>query len=161
LTKRDLDEVSREHPVVVRHRGGHTSYYNSTALELAGITKSTPNPPGGTFDRNADGELTGRLTDRAREALNGVGRRPSYTPEQIEQRGRDGLAYISRQFVRYGLTSVHHQGGDLSAMQRIRARGELLHRISYEANGRVLEAMISGGIMTGFGDEWIRFGATS
>ena len=82
-------------------------------------------------------------------------------PEQTAQRGRDGLAYISKQFVRYGLTSVHHEGGDLPAMQDVRARGDLLHRVSYEASGRVLDSMIAGGIMTGFGDEWIRFGATS
>ena len=37
LNVHDLDEVSKEHPVVVRHRGGHTSYYNSKALEMAGI----------------------------------------------------------------------------------------------------------------------------
>ena len=46
-------------------------------------------------------------------------------------------------------------------MQDVRARGELKHRISYEASGRALEAMISAGIQTGFGDEWIKFGATS
>ena len=46
-------------------------------------------------------------------------------------------------------------------MQDVRARGELLHRISYETSGRALEAMIAAGIQTGFGDEWIKFGATS
>ena len=59
------------------------------------------------------------------------------------------------------MTSVHHEGGNLSALQQVRARGELLHRVSYEASGKVLDAMISGGIMSGFGDEWIRLGATS
>src|SRR5215831_19972303 len=50
LDASDLDEVSLEHPVVVRHRGGHTSYYNTKALHMAGITKNTPNPAGGTYD---------------------------------------------------------------------------------------------------------------
>ena len=77
------------------------------------------------------------------------------------QRDRDGLAHISKQFVRYGVTSVHHEGGNLTALQQVRARGELLHRVSYEASGKQLEAMISGGIMSGFGDEWIKLGATS
>ena len=49
----------------------------------------------------------------------------------------------------------------LAALQQVRARGELLHRVSYEASGRVLDGMIAGGIMSGFGDEWIRLGATS
>jgi predicted amidohydrolase YtcJ len=157
----DLDQVSKDHPVAVHHRGGHTSFYNSKALEMADINKTTPNPPGGTFDRDADGELNGRVTDRATGALNRVGKRQSFTAEQMQQRNRDGLAYISRQFVRYGLTSVHHEGGDLFALQQVRARGELLHRVSYEAMGKVLESMISGGISSGFGDEWIKLGATS
>jgi predicted amidohydrolase YtcJ len=161
LNRHDLDEVSVEHPVVVRHRGGHTSFYNSKALEMAGVTKSTPDPPGGTFDRDATGDLSGRVTDRARNVFNTVGRRPEFSAAETEKRGLDGLAHISKQFVRYGLTSVHHEGGNLSALQQVRARGELLHRVSYEASGKVLDAMIAGGIMTGFGDEWIRFGATS
>jgi predicted amidohydrolase YtcJ len=161
LNVHDLDQVSTDHPVAVLHRGGHTSFYNSKALQLAGITKDTPNPAGGTFDRDPNGELNGRVTDRARSVFARVGQRPTYTPEQVAQRNRDGLAHISKQFVRYGLTSVHHEGGDLSALQEVRARGDLHHRVSYEASGRVLDSMLSGGIMTGFGDEWIKFGATS
>jgi predicted amidohydrolase YtcJ len=161
LNLRDLDEVSREHPVIVRHRGGHTYFYNSKAFELAGVTKGTPNPMGGTFDKDEKGELNGRVTDLASAALNKVGTRPTFTPAQIEQRARDGIVHISRQFARYGLTSVHHQGGNLQAIQDVRARGELRHRVSYETSGRALEAMISAGIQSGFGDEWIKFGSTS
>ena len=56
---------------------------------------------------------------------------------------------------------MHHESGDLAALQDVRARGELLHRVSYEASGQVLDSMMASGIHTGFGDEWIRFGATS
>jgi len=161
LNVHDLDEVSLDHPVVVRHRGGHTSYYNSKALTMAGVTKNTPNPPGGTFDRDPNGELNGRVTDRARNVFNGIGSRVTFNPQEIEQRERDGIAHISKQFVRYGLTSVHHEGGSLPALQQVRARGDLHHRVSYEASGKVLDSMIAGGIMTGFGDDWIKLGATS
>jgi len=161
LNVHDLDQVSTDLPVAVHHRGGHTSFYNSKAFELAGITKTTPNPAGGTFDRDANGELNGRVTDRARGAIDRAGRRETHTPDETAKRERDGLAHISKQFVRYGLTSVHHEGGDLSALQDVRARGDLLHRVSYEASGRVLDSMIASGIQTGFGDEWIKFGATS
>lgn len=156
----DLDKVSREHPVAVRHRGGHTCFYNSKAFDLAGVTKGSPNPPGGTFDRDSEGNLTGRVTDNAMDLFANVGLRPAFTQEQRRQRTRDGLAHISKQFVRYGLTSVTHEGGDLAAMQEVRARGELRHRISYEVEAQALDAMIANGIRTGFGDEWIRFGAT-
>src|SRR6266571_5337275 len=161
LNAHDLDQVSKDHPVAVHHRGGHTSFYNSKALELAGVHKDTPNPPGGTFDRDASGELSGRVTDRARSVFSKVGERRTFTADQKAQRDRDGLAFISKQFVRYGLTSVHHEGGNLRALQEVRARGELLHRVSFEISGNVLESMITSGIATGFGDERIRLGATS
>src|SRR5260370_4198210 len=120
LNVHDLDKVSKDHPVVVHHRGGHTSFYNSKALEMADINKNTPNPPGGTYDRDANGDLNGRVTDRARIAFNKAGKRPAYTAEQTLHRNRDGLAYISKQFVRYGVTSVHHEGDDLFALQQVR-----------------------------------------
>ncbi|HTX37593.1 MAG TPA: amidohydrolase [Bryobacteraceae bacterium] len=161
LNVHDLDQVSGEHPVAVHHRGGHTSFYNSKAFAMAGVNRNTPDPPGGTFDRDTAGDLNGRVTDRATAVLNRVGKRAVFTGEQRLQRDRDGLAYISKQFVRYGVTSVHHEGGNLAALQEVRARGDLRHRVSYEATGRVLEAMISAGIQSGFGDEWIRLGATS
>ena len=161
LDVHDLDRVSTDHPVSVRHRGGHTTYYNSKALALAGITKETPNTKAGTFDRDAKGELNGRVTDRARLVFAKAGMRPTYSAEETRRRNRDGLAFISKQFVRYGLTSVHHEGGDLLALQEIRARGDLRHRVSYEPMDDVLEGMIAHGIATGFGDEWIRLGATS
>ncbi|HEX4273404.1 MAG TPA: amidohydrolase family protein, partial [Rhizomicrobium sp.] len=56
LNVHDLDKVSADHPVMVTHRGGHTVFVNSKAFQMAGITKSTPNPYGGTFDKDANGE---------------------------------------------------------------------------------------------------------
>lgn len=161
LNIHDLDQVSTEHPVCVHHRGGHTSYYNSKAFELAGVDKHTPNRMGGTFDHDENGDLSGRVTDRANAVFEKVGKREPFTAEQKVAREREGLAYISKQFVRYGLTSVHHEEGNLFALQQVRGRGELLHRVSFETSGETLEAMITNGICTGFGDEWIRFGATS
>lgn len=157
----DLDRVSKDLPVVVQDRGGHTSFYNSKAFEMAGVNRNTPNPSGGTFDRDENGDLNGRVTDNARSVFATIGKHPVYSQEQKLQRDRDALAYISKQFVRYGVTSVCHEGGDLMALQQVRERGELKHRVSYEAAGEVLDAMIASGIRTGFGDEWIRFGATS
>jgi predicted amidohydrolase YtcJ len=160
LTVHDLDQISVTLPVAVHHRGGHTSFYNSKALQMAGITGSTPNRAGGTYDRDASGALNGRVTDLARDVFDKVGKRAVYSPEETMQRDRAGLAYISKQFVRYGLTGVCHEGGNLRALEQVRAQGDLLHRVSYEAMGAELEAMITGGMTTGLGDEWIRLGAT-
>ena len=162
LNIHDLDKVSTEHPVAVRHRGGHTTFYNSKAFELANITKNTPNPFGGTYDRDAAGALNGRVTDRAAAPFNNVGKRTTYAAAEKEKRQLEGVAFISQKFVEYGLTTVHHdEDGVLAAMQQQRAAGKLLHRVSYEPTGDLLESMIKEGIQTGFGDDWIRLGATS
>ncbi|HEX4240847.1 MAG TPA: amidohydrolase [Steroidobacteraceae bacterium] len=160
LNVHDLDRVSTTLPVAVHHRGGHTAFYNGKALELAGITNATPNVPGGTYDHDAAGELTGRVTDLAMNGFDKVGKRPIYSTEETLRRDRAGLAYISQQFVRYGLTGVCHEGGNLRALEDVRAQGGLLHRVSYEAMGTELESMIAGGMATGLGDERIRLGAT-
>lgn len=161
LTVDDLDKVSRDHPVMVHHRGGHTVFVNSTALQLAGITAATPNPPGGTFDRLPDGRLSGRITDNAIGIVDAKGQRPTIDAAEKARRTRAGLAHISGAFSRYGLTTVHHQGGDLAAIQDVRAAGHLQHRVSYEAWGPMVDQMIDAGLKTGFGDDWIRLGATA
>jgi predicted amidohydrolase YtcJ len=158
LTIHDLDQVSGDHPVAVHHRGGHTSFYNSKAFEMADVNGQTPNPAGGTFDRDSTGALNGRVTDNANSGFKQVGKREAMPALDREIAG---TAHISKMFARYGVTSVHHQGGSLPAMQKVRADGDLKHRISYEAAGKELDAMIAAGVQSGFGDEWIRFGATS
>jgi predicted amidohydrolase YtcJ len=161
ITRADLDRVSVEHPVAVYHRGGHTSFYNSKAFALAGITKNTPQPFGGTFDRDSSGELNGRVTDTAQDVFAKVGKRPQYSEAEKFTRAKAGLAHISKQFARFGLTTVHHEGGNFSALLQVRADGELVHRVSYEPDQPMIDAMIANGWRTGFGDEWIRLGATS
>ena len=172
LTMADLDRVSSEHPVIVTHRGGHTYVVNAFAFRLAGITRDTPNPFGGTYDRDANGNLTGRVTDLAIDPIKAQTKEPDLTPEQLRARAIAGAAKISAEFVRYGLTSVCHTApglvaagtsiaDDLSALQQIRHEGRLLHRVTYETSGALLDAMIANGVRTGFGDEWIRIGATA
>ncbi|HEY0794476.1 MAG TPA: amidohydrolase [Acidisarcina sp.] len=161
LTMQDLDRVSTRHPVCVHHRGGHTAFYNSKAFQMAGITKNTPNPYGGTYERNKEGELNGRVTDLAMVNIEKVGEVVTYSTAVKQKRVLAGVAFISQKFVEYGLTTVHHdEYGVLAAMQEQRLRGALLHRVSYEPDGDLLEAMINNGIQSGFGDEYISLGAT-
>ena len=147
LNVHDLDQVSKDHPVAVHHRGGHTAYYNSKALGDGGRQQEHAQSAGRNFRSKMRMAIStaaspiGRWRWSTRSASG-----PVFTAEQTLQRNRDGLAYISKQFVRYGLTSVHHEGGDLFALQQVRASGDLKHRVSYEASGKVLEAMISSGI---------------
>jgi hypothetical protein len=161
LTRADLDRVSRVHPVAVIHRGGHTVFVNSKAFELAGVTKDTPQPFGGTFDHDANGELNGRVTDNAQDLLWKGGKFPHYSDAEQFVRAKAGIAHISKQFARFGLTTVHHEGGNFSALMQVRQDGDLMHRVSYEPEQPMIDAMIANGWRTGFGDEWLRLGATS
>ncbi len=162
LTRLDLDRVSTEHPVVVHHRGGHTAFYNSKAFQMAEVTNNTPNPYGGTFDKDEKGELSGRVTDLATPVIDKVGTRQTFDAAEKNRRVLEGVAFMSQKFVQYGLTSVHHdEGGVLHAMQQQRANGKLLHRVSYEPYDELLEAMMKSGLESGFGDEFLALGATA
>jgi predicted amidohydrolase YtcJ len=161
LTRKDLDEVTTAHPVSVAHRGGHTTFYNSKAFELAGITNQTPDPPDGRFFRD-NGELNGRVAENARNVFNDVGKREVFTPEQQRDRARKGMAHMSKLFNAAGLTSVHHARAtqeQILAYEDCRKHGELTHRTSIMIrSGPVFDALKAANIHTGFGDEWIRIG---
>lgn len=163
LNRHDLDAVSRVHPIAVRHRGGHTLVVNTVALDLAKITRDTPNPFGGTFVRDASGDLTGLVTDNAMDVFKTVGVRPVYSPAQQRERELNGARMMTRMFARYGMTSVHHadEGGSLATWQDLRSQGGLMHRVSFEPNLKEVDAMIAAGIESGFGDEWIRIGTSN
>ena len=160
LTRKELDEVSRDHPIAVNHRGGHTSWYNTKAFELAGITKDTSDPEHGRFFRDESGELTGRVAELARGVFAKVGTRERFTPEQQRDRSRQGKAHMSKLLTAAGLTSVHDAGAgrdSILAYQDARESGELRHRAAFLVRGDAFDGFKAAGITYGFGDEWLRF----
>ncbi|PYR25354.1 MAG: amidohydrolase, partial [Acidobacteria bacterium] len=161
LTRKDLDEATRDHPVSVAHRGGHTTFYNSKAFELAGITAATPDPPDGRFFKE-NGELTGRVAENARNVFSRVGTRETFTPEQQRERGRNGMRHMSELFNAAGLTSVHNAGTSpeaILAYEDCRRNGELTHRAYMMIRSpAAFSGFKAANVYTGFGDEWIRVG---
>jgi predicted amidohydrolase YtcJ len=163
LSRGDLDEAAPSHPVVVVHRGGHTAVYNSMAFRLAGITSDTPDPEGGRFYRE-DGELTGKVAERARAALDRL-----IPNETTREQRAEAVGLISRLMTAAGLTSVHETGGGedgFIAYQDAYEADELQFRMYYFPSGRggignegFFAALKQAGIRTGFGDEWLRIGA--
>lgn len=63
LTRRDLDAVAPQVPVFALESNGHVAYVNSKAIELAKVTRDTPDPPQARFGRDPDGELNDRLDE--------------------------------------------------------------------------------------------------
>jgi predicted amidohydrolase YtcJ len=161
LTRKDLDEATREHPVSVAHRGGHTNFYNSKAFELAGITAQTPDPPDGRFFKE-NGELNGRVAENARSVFSRVGKRETFSPAERRERARKGMAHMSKLFNAVGLTSVHNAGASqeqILAYEDCRRSGELTHRAYMMIRSpEAFNGLKAANIYTGFGDEWIRVG---
>ena len=160
ITKQDLDEASREVPVRVSHRGGHISWYNSKAFEMAGVTDSVADPPGGRFEKDASGELSGLVEERAQDVFRGVGERRVYGRAEFQQ----GVAHMSQLMTAAGITGVHQTGGDsegLRALEDAYAAGELRYRMYYFASGNsdLYSGLKAAGIHRGFGNEWLRIGA--
>jgi predicted amidohydrolase YtcJ len=64
-TRADLDAVSSDTPILIVHQSGHLGVLNSKALDQAGVTKGSPNPPGGAFRRDADGATPNGVCEEA------------------------------------------------------------------------------------------------
>ncbi|HLK32467.1 MAG TPA: amidohydrolase [Terriglobales bacterium] len=157
LSRQDLDAAVPDHPVLVRHRGGHTIFVNSLALKLAGVDDKTPDPPGGRFEHDSAGHLTGHVGDRATAAFEKL---IAYQPSRDDYRA--GAKLISQMMTRKGVTSACDADAtpeDLQGYQDARAAGELRLRIYSHITVRALDKMIAAGMHTGFGDEWVRLGA--
>jgi len=65
LSLATLDEIVPDKPAYVQDESGHNAWVNSRALEVAGVTAETPDPPAGYFERDEDGALTGRVFESA------------------------------------------------------------------------------------------------
>lgn len=161
-TRRELDAATTRHPVLLRGIGKHVIAANSAALAAAGIDRETPDPPGGRIERDADGEPTGILHERAKLRLD-----TSAGDTVVPEVGRDErLAAI-----RAGIADLHRMGiatigemvrltqeaDDLAALH---AAGELGVRVRthYRVHETELRlAWLAGlGIRRGFGDDMLR-----
>jgi predicted amidohydrolase YtcJ len=157
LSRQDLDAAIPDHPVLVRHRGGHTIFVNSLALKLAGVDEHTPDPPGGRFEHDNAGHLTGHVGDKATEAFS---RLIAFTPTREDY--REGAKLISKMFTGKGVTSAGDADAateELQGYQDARDAGELSMRVCVHMGVHTLDRMIAAGVHTGLGDEWIRIGA--
>jgi len=158
LTREDLDEAAPEHPVRVMHRGGHTSWYNSRAFALAGITAATPDPAGGRFQRR-DGALDGFVAGRANEAFARL-MPPGPGREELQR----GIKVISTMMTAAGLTSVTDAECSpdyLTAYQDALHAGEMLFRVYAMPQGYapVYQHVRDAGLYTGLGDDRLKIGA--
>jgi predicted amidohydrolase YtcJ len=103
INKWDLDPFSPDHPVVLTRVCGHMITLNSRAMEIAGITKDTADPPGGQVDKSPDGDPTGVIRD-AEQLI-----RP-FIPEETAELALEGLILANERALSLGCTGVHDAG---------------------------------------------------
>jgi predicted amidohydrolase YtcJ len=121
-----LDAVAPNSPVVLSDESHHSSWVNSRALDLAGITRDTPNPPGGIIERDAQGEPTGLLRETAMGLVSRI------VPPPDEAAKREALRLATAQMLSYGITSFTDAGinaENVATMSELSRTGDLKQRV--------------------------------
>jgi len=104
--KKFLDEVVPDRPVYMQAFDGHSSWANSKALAMAGITRKTPDPPNGKIVRNDKGEATGALKESAGDLV------AKLMPKPTHEERLAALRLGMHEANRFGLVRVHSAGQD-------------------------------------------------
>jgi predicted amidohydrolase YtcJ len=123
----DLDEAALDHPVIIYHQSGCMCVVNSKALELAGVTKETNSPSGGTIEHDPEtGDPTGVLRENAMNLIWKV------IPDPDEEEVLDATSLACEKIVEAGVTSVHwivSSWTEIRIIQRLRAENRLPIRV--------------------------------
>jgi len=155
-TKELIDPVTPDNPVFLSRYDGHSSLANSTALELAGITAQTPDPPGGTIVRDTQGNPTGDLKDAAVTLVEKVIPLPSH--DQLIRAVKRALEHAAS----VGVTSVQNMDpeyADIAAYAELLQAGELTTRIYAAPLITQVDDQVKIGIRHAFGGPYLRIGA--
>lgn len=114
----ELSRVSPNNPVLLTHASGHAAFANRKAMELAGITRSTRNPPGGEIVKDANGEPTGLLRETAQRLVGNVmARAQSERPADVrEAEQRRFVKLAADEALSKGVTSFHDAGSSFATI---------------------------------------------
>ena len=157
-TRQLVDELTPDNPIFVSRLDGHMSLANSLALKMAGITRETPDPPGGTIVRDAAGEPTGILKDTAQSKVEALIPDPS-----IDERAEAAKAALT-EARSHGVTAFcDMSGGDASfddfrAYQQLERAGQLTSRVYLFVPLSSYERMANAGVEHNFGGPFLRIG---
>ncbi|GAB4429300.1 MAG: amidohydrolase [Chloroflexi bacterium OHK40] len=162
--RHDLDAATTRHPVLLK-RFFNMDVVNSRALELAGVTRYTPDPPGGRVERDATGEPGGILRASAKLLCR------SLLPEPSDEERVAAIEAAGRAYLAVGITSVLEPGlapPEIRAYMLARRAGRLpvranlmpsWHGFRDDEGHEELDARAAGlGVLSGLGDEWLRLG---
>ena len=155
-TKEMIDAVTPDNPVFLNRYDGHMSLANSIALRLAGVTASTPDPPGGSIVRDAQGNPTGALKDAAMDYVFKV--IPPLSHDQRLHAVQRALSHAAS----LGVTSVQDMNpeyADIAVYSELLDRGQLTARIYAAPLITQVDDQVKIGIRRAFGSPYLRIGA--
>jgi predicted amidohydrolase YtcJ len=119
-THASLDKVSPNNPVLLTHASGHAAFANAKAMELSGIRRPTESPAGGEILRDANGDATGLLRERAQGLIKRGAGAPPPTPAESLARERRALELASTEVLSKGITTFQDAGSDLATIDRMK-----------------------------------------
>lgn len=149
-----VDQYTENKPLFLLRTDAHMALANSAVLELAGVTRDTPDPEGGSIVRDENGEPTGVLKDNAMNFVWAV--IPALSEEQADRTFDAGV----QEALENGVTQIHNMSSwdNIEIFKRAKAEGRLKIRAYYFphiSNRHKLAEMIE---QDGKGDNWLRFG---
>lgn len=160
-TKEELDRVATDREVYIMNASGHGGVVNSFTFEKHGVTKDTPNPSGGEFFRDADGELTGELSDAACNVLTGlhgvkIGHHgPNFHLGDEPAEHQRQMELVQREFLAGGVTAIGDaqvSRRELETYLRFADSGEQRMRVSMYFLSHLLDQVIDLGLTAPFGN---------
>lgn len=145
-TGRDLDAVSPDNPVLLRHASGHAIFVNQKALQLAGIGPNTPNPQGGEIVRDKDGHAIGMLRDKAMSIVERALQksRQGKTPAEKKKQLLEEVNLATRDALEHGVTTWQDMGERFDGIdfyKEIAEEGRLHIRLYAWINGEPVNAL--------------------
>jgi len=130
-TKEILDKVAPDNPVRLSRIDGHSVWVNSYVIKMSGITKDTPDPPGGTIVKDqATGEPTGVFKETAGRLLKRK-RIQTLTAEEEQERSDRAIERAIQEAASYGVTSIQHLEGRQDQFKRLLDEGKLTLRVTF------------------------------
>ncbi len=141
-----LSEISPQNPVLLRHASGHAAFANALAMELAGIDRATPDPPGGTIVRDAEGNATGALRETAQRLVARARDRAMAERSDEERRAELELQLelAAEESLRKGVTSFQDAGSSfemISFFKEMAEAGRLPIRLYVMVRGQSNEEL--------------------
>lgn len=151
----DLDLITTQHPVYLTHQSLHCGWVNSLTLEICGIHKDSPDPPGGFIGRDPEGNLNGLLFEKALDLIEN--KLPPITASSLSELLKTTQNYLWQ----YGITSIHDFDGStsFSALQILDNANQLRIRVVKSIPFSSFDSAIQVGLQTGFGSDFLETGS--